>query len=57
MTISYDVNMPIEVLFDQIEDGMEYADAGNNPKTPKQIFMTGKQIITETVMFTDNIKL
>ena len=34
MNRAYGVNLPIEVLFDQIEDGMNYADAGNHPKTP-----------------------
>ena len=57
MNMAYDVNMPIEVLFDQIEDGMDYAAAGNNPKTPEQIVMTGQQLITETGMFTDEIKI
>ena len=36
---------------------MEYAATGNNPKTPEQIVMKGNQLITETRMFTDNIKL
>ena len=57
MNTAYDVNMPIETLFDQVEDGMEYAAAGNNPKTPEQIVMTGQQLITETGMFTDDIKM
>ena len=49
--------MPIEMLFDQVEDGMEYVAAGNNPKTPEQIVMTGQQLITETGMFTADIKM
>ena len=39
MNTVYDVNMPIETLFDQVEDGMEYAAAGNNPKTPEKIVL------------------
>ena len=42
MNTPYDVNLPIEVLFNQVEDGMEYADAGNHPFTPEQIVMTGQ---------------
>ena len=39
---AYNVNLPIEVLFDQVEDGMDYADAGSHPFTPEQIVMTGQ---------------
>ena len=54
--MAYNVNMPIEVLFDKIEDSMDYVATGNNPKIPEQIVMTGQQPITETGMFTDEIK-
>ena len=56
MNILYNINMPIEILFNQIEDGMDYAAVGNNPKTPQRIVMTGQQLITETGMFTNKIK-
>ena len=42
MNTAYDVSLPIETLFDQIEDRMDYADVGNHPKTPEQIVMTGQ---------------
>ena len=42
MNMAYNVNMPIKALFDQAEDGMDYAAAGNNPKTPKHIVMKGQ---------------
>ena len=57
MNTAYDVNLPIEVLFDQIEDGLDFADAGNHPKTPEQIVMTGQQLIQETGMFADDLKV
>ena len=44
-------------MLDQVEDSIEYATAGNNPKTLEQIVMTGQQLITETGMFIDNIKM
>ena len=50
MNIVYIVHLPVEVLFDQIEECMDYADAGNHPKTPEKIVMTGQQIIQETSM-------
>ena len=56
MNTPFDVNLPIEVLFDQIEDGMDYADAGNHPFTPAQIVMKGQQLIQETGMFPDDMK-
>ena len=42
---TYDANLPIKVLFDQVEDRMDYADASNHPKTPEQIVMTGQQLV------------
>ena len=57
MNTAYDVNLPIEVLFDQVEDGMDYAGAGNHLFTPEQIVMTGQQLIQETGMFADDLKL
>ena len=56
MNQAYDVNLPIEILFDQIEDGLDFADAGGHPKTPEQIVMTGQQLIQETGMFPDDLK-
>ena len=34
---AYDVNQPIGQLFKQIEDAVEYADAGHNTYTPLQV--------------------
>jgi hypothetical protein len=44
------------VLFDQIEDGLDFADAGSHPNTPELIVMTGQQLIQETGMFPDDLK-
>ena len=57
MNTAYNVNLPIEVLFDQVKDGMDYANACSHPFTPKQIVMTGQQLIQETGMFVDDLKL
>ena len=57
MNAAYDVNHSIETLFDQIEDGMDYTDAGTHPKKPEQIGMTGQQLLTETGMFKDDLKI
>ena len=56
MNTAYDVNLPIEILFGQIKDRMDYADAYSHPKTPEQIVMIGQQLLTETGMFTDDLK-
>ena len=52
MNTAYNVNLPIEV-----EDEMDYADADNHPKTPEQIIMTSQQLVQETGMFTDDLKI
>ena len=48
---SYDVNQPIERLFEKIEDAVEYADAGHNPYTPLQVVTNDFQIFFQTFMF------
>jgi len=35
MNAAYNVNLPIDILFDQIEDGVDYTDAGAHPNTPE----------------------
>ena len=57
MNTVYDVNLYIEILFNQVEDGMEYVDAGNHPKIPEQIVITGQQLVQETGMFTVDLKI
>ena len=57
MNAPYNVNLPIEVLFNQMEEGMDYADAGNHFKTPEQTVVTGQQLIQDTGMFADNLKI
>ena len=57
MNKRYDVNLPIEVLFDQVKYWMDYTDVGNHPKILKQIVMTSQQIVQETGMFTDNLNI
>ena len=57
MNAPYDVNLSIEVLFNQVEDEMGYADTGNCPKTPEQIVIVGQQLIQEIGMFVDDLKI
>jgi hypothetical protein len=35
MKTQYDVSRPIETLYDQVEDAIEYASAGGNPYSPE----------------------
>ena len=37
MNIEYDSNFPIDVLFDQIKNGIDFAVAGNSPKNKIKI--------------------
>ena len=47
----YDPNLPIENLFEQINDVDEYAASGNTPYTPLQIVMTAYQLVFNTGVF------
>jgi hypothetical protein len=53
----YDPNLPIESLFDQIEDGIDYAAAGLSPYTPAQVTNTAFQLIHATGMFVEDCKI
>ena len=48
MNEPYDPNQPIEVLIDQIEDEIDYADAGNAAFTPRKIVNTGCNLVFDT---------
>ena len=51
MKASYDVNLPIETFFDQIEDATDFTSAGNAPFTPVEVVNTAFNIIATTGMF------
>ena len=52
-----DVNQPIEVFFDQIEDAVDFADAAKCPYTPEQVTTTAFQLFNKTGMYQDDCKL
>ena len=54
MKIPYDVNLPIETFFDQIEDAVEFASADNAPFIPVQVVNTAYNVIFSTGMFNDD---
>jgi hypothetical protein len=54
---AYDPNLPIESLFDQIENAVDFAAAGNTPYSPAQVVATAYQLIFATGMFLDDCKL
>ena len=56
MNAPYDPNEPIEVLIDQIEDGIDYAAAGNMPCTPTQIVNTAHNLLFDAGVFADECK-
>lgn len=53
----YDANLPIETLFDQIENGVDYAAAGLSPYTPEQVTNNAFQLIHATGMFVEDCKI
>jgi hypothetical protein len=52
-----DVNQPIEIFYKQIEDAMEFADAGQTPYTPAQILSIAYQGVFRTGIFADDCKI
>jgi hypothetical protein len=52
-----DANQPIEVLFKQIEDAIEFADAGQTPYSPEQVLNVAYQLVFRTGLFSDECKI
>jgi rubrerythrin len=52
-----DVNQPIEVLYQQIEDAIEFAAAGQTPYSPKPILDVAYQLIFCTGIFSNDCKI
>ena len=53
----YDPNMPIETLFDQIENGIDYAAAGLSPYSREQVTNNAFQLMHATGMFIEDCKI
>lgn len=51
MKKAYDPNLPIEVLFDQIDRGIDFAAAGKSPYTNNQILYIAVNLIQTTGVF------
>jgi hypothetical protein len=52
-----DVNQPIEVLFKQIDDAVEFASAGGTPYSTEQILAVAYQLVFRTGIFTEDCKI
>ena len=48
MKTQYDVSRPIEMLYDQIEDAIEYASAGGTPYSAEQILAIVYKLVAQT---------
>ena len=57
MKTKYDPNQPIDTLFRQIESGVEFADAGGAPFSPRQIVNIAYLLIFATGAYADECKL
>ena len=57
MGAAYDVNLPVETLYKRIEEGVQFAAAGNTPFTAEQVVSIAFRIIQKTGMFTDDCKI
>jgi hypothetical protein len=56
MKADYDVNQPIEVLIDQIDDAVDMASAADAAYTPVQVVTTAYTLVLKTGMFPDDCK-
>ena len=52
----YDINQPIETLFDRVENCGDYAAAGNTPDSLEQVFGITFQLVYQTGLFVDNFR-
>ena len=57
MKSPYDVNMPIENLFKQIQSAVEFATAGSTPYSPAQVLAVAYQLVFQTGIFADDCKI
>ena len=53
MKTPFDASLPIETLYDQIEDGIELADAEQTPYTEDQVVAFTYLLVFATGSFTD----
>ena len=56
MTAHYYPNAPIKTLFEQITDGVVYAELGEAPFTSKQIVEIALLCLAKMGVFNDNLK-
>jgi hypothetical protein len=54
---AYNPYLPIETLFDQVEDAVDFAATGNSPYSPEQVVATAYQLICVTGMFLHDAKV
>ena len=52
----WDANMPIEMLFDQIEDAQDFASAAGQPYSNNQLLTTAYNLVYATGLFFDDCK-
>ena len=52
----WDPTQPFEVVIDQIEEAITYADAGNQPFTDQQVLNTAFMLVFQTGLFFDDCK-
>ena len=57
MEAPYNVNLPIESLFEQIEDAIEYVAHGRIPFTNEQVVSTAYMLVAKTGIFTEECKV
>ena len=57
MRVDYDVNQPMEVLIEQIEDAVNMAATDDNSYSAEQVVTVAYNLVLKTGMFVDDCKL
>ena len=52
----YNINQPIETLFDRVENCSDYTAAGNTPYCLEQVIVIAFQLVYQTGLFVDDYK-
>lgn len=56
MKAPFDPNEPIEALYSQIEEAIDFADAASTPYTPNQVLTTAYNLVFKTGLYSDTCR-
>ena len=57
MRADYDVNQPMEVFIEQIDDAVDIMDTADNPCSAEQLVTVAYKLVFKTGIFADDCKM